>query len=434
MPQTTSTKKVPKQAPTVKYFCGFDWARHDHYFVLKDSTHTPLDEGYFANSAEGFQDFVTRLDAKRQGQPIALIIEATRGSATNVLARIEWITLYPVNPAKTRQLIELDGSGKGKNDPRDSHLLCDYLISNHTKLRTEQQRDENILCLQELVLTENEYIGEQTRLKNRIKALIAQFCPDLEAMVGEKLEIKAYTQYLLVFDPRQPAKDELVEEHLSLHHVRGKSVISAFLEKHRCLQLLPIGTKLITVHLEKLRALVRQLHTLQEELDRCETEITAYFNEFPNAEIYRSMPGLGERLAPRMAALFGKDPAKTFANKAEACAYFGQSPVTHSSGGYEKKAGQPRKRPPSRESVKKRRSCNRQARHAAYLWARSVNCLKEAHVPWQRAYLNRLKDRGDKVATRYRKLGRKMIAVLYTCLVTEQTYSFETYQSNLITT
>jgi hypothetical protein len=430
MIRVKDTSKIPNPPEEINFFCGFDWARHDHYFVLKNTSNEVLDEGYFPNSPEGFEDFLARLDACRDGRPVALIIEATRGSATSVLARVEWVKLYPVNPSKTRKLIELDGSGDGKNDPRDSHLLCDHLISNHHKLRRDYESDEDILCLRELVQTEDEYIGGQTRLKNRIKAQIGQFCPGLEAMVGNKLDIRAYTQYLLTLDPRQLAGDDKVVQLLHKHHVRSKKVVERFLERHRKLQMLPLGQKLLAVHVEKLRGLVRQLHVIQDDLGKCETEIAAYFNELPNADIYRSQPGLGERLAPRMAALFGKNPEKNFANKNEACAYFGQSPVTESSGGCDKNREPRRKRLARKKEVKKRRSCNGQARHTAFLWSRATECLSDVRAPWQRAYLARQKERGDKAATRYRKLGKKMITVLYTCLANNQPYSLDLYQKN----
>lgn len=414
-------------------FCGFDWARHDHYFVFKDGAGEVLDEGYFANSAAGFGDFLARLGTHRAGRQVHLIIEANRGSATSVLATADWITLYPFNPSKTRQLIELDGSGNGKGDPRDSHLLCDHITANHHKLRTEGERDEDILCLRELILTEDENIADQTRFKNRIRAQIAQFCPELEAMVGDKLDTRAYSHYLLKFDPLQPAPGEEVARHLRENHVRSKRVIAAFVEKHEAVAPLPPGAKLLAVHAEKLRALVRQLHAVQEELAQCQGEITAYFNELPNAEIYRSLPGLGERLAPRMAAYFGKAPTDNFASKAEAWAYFGQSPVTLSSGGHDGRGpggGRKKARRPVKKTVTKRRSSNSKARHSAYLWSRAMACLSEVNAPWQRKYLAKLKERGDGSATRYRKLGKKMIAILYACLVNNQPYSLKVYEKN----
>ena len=429
MSKAQNLEHVSSSSSEVQLFCGFDWARSDHYFVLKTRSHQILDEGYFQNTADGFQNFFKRLDAHRDGQDIALIIESNRTSAVALLGMKEWITLYPVNPAVTRKLIELEGSGKGKNDPRDSHLLCDYAIGNLHKLRIEHERDPDILCLRELVETEDELIGNRTRLKNRIAAQFAQLCPGLADLVGGKLDTKAYSEYLLRFDPRKLASDANVKKHLKAHHVNGTKTVEAFLEKHRALKVLPLDSKLVAVHLEKLRSLVRQLQLIQAELCLCKGEIEAFFSILPHAEIYRSMAGLGEALAPRMAALFGNNPEKAFANKQEVNAYFGQSPVTESSGGKDK--GRKREGEHEKKNVIKRRSCNRFARNTAYLWAGSVARLNEDYVPWQRAFLDRCKKRGDSTATRYRKLGQKMLAVLYTCLVNGELYSQETYLKNV---
>jgi hypothetical protein len=69
--------------------------------------------------------------------------------------------------------------------------------------------------------------------------------------------------------------------------------VESFLEKHRALKVLPLDSKLLAIHLEKLRSLVRQLKLTQEELCLCKGEIEAFFSALPNAEIYRSMAGLG---------------------------------------------------------------------------------------------------------------------------------------------
>lgn len=429
MSNTQTSDPIADCAPDVQFFCGFDWARHDHYFVLKTRSHRVLYEGYFQNTADGFQSFFECLETHRNGQNVALIIEGNRTGTLTLLSMKEWITLYPVNPAITRKLIELEGSGKGKNDPRDSHLLCDYAIGNLHKLRIEHERDPDIICLRELVETEDELICNRSRLKNRIKAQFAQLCPGFADLVGSKLDIKAYSEYLLRFDPRKLASDANVKKHLKAHHVNGTKTVKTFLEKHRALKVLPLDSKLVAVHLEKLRSLVRQLQLIQAELCLCKGEIEVFFSTLPNAEIYRSMAGLGEALAPRMAALFGKNPEKAFANKQEVNAYFGQSPVTESSGGKDK--GRKKEGEYEKKNVIKRRSCNRFARNTTYLWAGSVARLNEDYVPWQRAFLDRCKERGDSTATRYRKLGQKMLAVLYTCLINGELYSQETYLKNI---
>ena len=139
MSKASNSEPISDSGPELPFFCGFDWAR----------SHKVMDEGCFQNTTDGFHNFFERLDTHRDGQKIALIIESNRTSALTLLGMKEWITLYPVNPAVTRKLIE--GSGKGKSDPRDSYLVCGYAIKNLHKLRIEDERDPDILCLRELV-------------------------------------------------------------------------------------------------------------------------------------------------------------------------------------------------------------------------------------------------------------------------------------------
>ena len=145
--------------------------------------------------------------------------------------------------------------------------------------------------------------------------------------------------------------------------------------------------------------------------------IDGLFNDLPQAPIYRSMPGVGARIGPRLADLFGSEPGKTFASKAQALAYFGQTPLTLQTGSKNNKI------------VKKRTNCQRRARHAIYLWARVTNLNDRSD--WQRTYLDKCKARGDGLPTRYRKLGKKLVSILYRCLVDNVPYDREIYMKNL---
>jgi hypothetical protein len=71
-------------------------------------------------------------------------------------------------------------------------------------------------------------------------------------------------------------------------------------------------------------------------------------------------------------------------------------------------------------SVHRRIACNRHNRHTCFLWARACHMLKDAN--WQKAYLATCKDRGDALPTRYRKLGAKLMAILFRCLCSNQPY------------
>ena len=59
--------------------------------------------------------------------------------------------------------------------------------------------------------------------------------------------------------------------------------------------------------------------------------------------------------------------------------------------------------------MQKRVNCQKRARDTIYLWARVTN-LNERD-DWQRAFLDKRKEKGDGIPTRYRKLGKKLVSI-----------------------
>ena len=79
--------------------------------------------------------------------------------------------------------------------------------------------------------------------------------------------------------------------------------------------------------------------------------------------------------------------------------------------------------------MQKRVNCQKRARDTIYLWARVTN-LNERD-DWQRAFLDKRKEKGDGIPTRYRKLGKKLVSILYRCLVDGVPYDPTIYMKNL---
>ena len=416
----------PKSHPRIHFFCALDWGRRDHYYVLKDPHQKVLSEGYFESSHAGFKQFLAQLEASRGSEPVALIIEANQGAPFQALIEVPWLVLCLVNPVKTRKLQELDGSGRGKSDPRDSHLLCDYLIGHYSDLVGYVERDGLFRTLSVEVGLEEDLIAEQTRLINRIQDWIYQVCPDLRLVAG-KIKNTLFQDYVLRFSPMETDSREAVRQFLQNYRLRSADLQEQLVQQHS--QARPLGEdcRVQEALWERIRCWVRGLQTFQKELKACEKRIDKLFAQLPQAPIYRSLNMVGPRLAPRLATLFGSDPSKAFANAAQANAYFGQSPVTHSSGGMDKKKRLPSDR--DKKQVLKRLSCNRFARHTCFLWSRC--CAMSAKETWQKQFLQRHKDRGDQPGTRYRKLGRKQVQILFRCLVDNRPYDDDLFCRSL---
>ena len=145
-----------------------------------------MDEGYIVNRADGFEELFEKLDSMREGKDVAVIFEATRGSDS---LRFNWGVLAASLPSqswKTRKLNELDGSAKGKSDPRDAALLCDYLqLKADELLQQHVESDSLMLRLREAVHQERDLVHRVTKLKQRIYKQINNFCPELNHLLGD---------------------------------------------------------------------------------------------------------------------------------------------------------------------------------------------------------------------------------------------------------
>jgi Transposase IS116/IS110/IS902 family len=80
-----------------------------------------------------------------------------------------------------------------------------------------------------------------------------------------------------------------------------------------------------------LRTLAAQLRALLPFLAEYDKVLRSTFDKHPDAELFRSVPGAGEVMAPRLLTAFGADRAR-FANAEAVSTFSGIAPVTKSSG------------------------------------------------------------------------------------------------------
>ena len=151
------------------------------------------------------------------------------------------------------------------------------------------------------------------------------------------------------------------------------------------------------------RAQVALLTTLNAEIGQLEKEVGAHFGRHPDAEIYRSQPGLGPVLAPRLLAEFGDDRDR-YADAKARRNYAGTSPITRASG-------------------KKKIVMARYARNGrlADVLHQQAFCALNAS-PGARAYYDNLRARGAGHHAALRQLANRLVGILHGCLKTHTCY------------
>jgi Transposase IS116/IS110/IS902 family len=145
------------------------------------------------------------------------------------------------------------------------------------------------------------------------------------------------------------------------------------------------------------RAAVGIIAELNRQIGDLEAELATHFETHPDADIYRSLPGLGVILGARVLGEFGDDPNRYTTAKCRKN-YAGTSPLTIASG--------------KKRAVLARHVRNRRLYDAVDQWA--FCALQKS--PGARAYYDQHRAAGDLHHQALRALGNRLVGILHGCL------------------
>jgi len=135
-----------------------------------------------------------------------------------------------------------------------------------------------------------------------------------------------------------------------------------------------------------------------------ERQLAADFEAHPDAEVVRSLPGLGTILGARVLGEFGDAPDRYTTAKSRKN-YAGTSPITKASG--------------TRRMVLARHVRNQRLADAIYLWAFAALSAS----PGARAFYDSHRAAGDTHNAALRALGNRLVGILHGCLAHHAPYS-----------
>jgi Transposase IS116/IS110/IS902 family len=153
-------------------------------------------------------------------------------------------------------------------------------------------------------------------------------------------------------------------------------------------------------------ARVAVLASLNQQIAALERELGEHFDRHPDAEILRSLAGLGSVLGARVLGEFGDDPSR-YADARGRKAYAGTAPITKASG--------------RSRVVLARVARNRRLADACERWA--FSSLNSS--PGARRYYDALRVRGKTHSQATRQLANRWVGILHACLERREAYREE---------
>lgn len=393
-----------------KYFAALDWAKDHHDVVVVDSTGTIVSDFRFAHTAEGWAEFTHKMQPFA-GCPITL--ETSSGPAVDQLLQRQW-SIYPVAPTAAARYRERKAPSGTKNDRHDGWSLADALRTDGHAWRCLRPQDEATARLRALCRDEITLIEQRTLLVNQLQAALREYyVTALEAF--EDWTQPGAWQFILAFPTParlRAAGRKQWEKFLHTHKLWRPQTR----EKRQALfaQAEGLSASASVIAAKSLLAvsLARLLVTLQGQLDEYRHQIRLAFREHPDHDIFGSLPGAKDMLAPRLLAEIGSIREEYPDPDALLC-QAGTSPVEYQSGQIRR--------------CRLRRACNKVLRATVHLWAN----VSRHTSSWAGAYYCQKRAEGHSHASALRCLGKRWLKILWRLWQNRKPYDEAIYLKGL---
>jgi transposase len=375
------------------HFGGFDYAGRQHYVVVVDRAGSKLLSMEFDNNAEGLRKF---LDAVRAFPKVAFTIETSCGADVERLLEAN-LPVYPINPKSAQRYRDRKSVAGCKSDELDAFSMADALRTDGATWRRLLPIDPLTQELRVLCRDEIHLIELRTSLINQLRAALHDYYPVTLEAFSNWVSPSAW-DFVITF----PTPAELVsagkrkwQKFLYAHHMSSQQKLDERMALFaKAGEFTSPVAAVISAKSLLATTLAKQLRALEAQLCQYRSRITAMFRQHPDHNCFGSLPGAGEKLAPRLLAELGS--CREVFTSAEALqAYAGTAPVTKKSG--------------RSHVVHIRRACNCYLRSAVHLWAD----LSRPFCVWAEAYYQQKRKQGIGHAAALRCLGQRWLNILW---------------------
>jgi len=382
------------------HFAGFDWAKNEHDIAIVARDGQIVQQFRIEDTAEGWATLKERIAPYL---PLAVAIETSCGAAVDRLLQLE-VTVFPIQPMAAQRYRERKAPTGVKDNCLDAWSLADALrLDGHTwrSLRPEDPitQELRILCRDEVALIE-----QRTALVCQLQQAIYEYYPAVREAFDDwtlsavwKFIIQFSTSEILIRAGKKKWEKFLKSNGLNRPENYAKRLeIFATAGKFK-------GTAPVTAAKSVLAvAVAKQLLILQEQLTTYRCRIRELFQQHPDREIYESLPGLGDKLAPRLLSRCAGD---RFGSVQEMQCVAGTAPVSKASG--------------RMCFVNIRRACDKLLRATVHHWAN----LSRSKCAWAQAYYESKREQGKMShAAALRCLGQRWLKILNKMLETRTPY------------
>jgi len=381
-------------------FVGDDWAEAHHDIFLMDETGARWASRRLSEGLAGIGEF-HQLLARYADEPdqVVIGIETDRGLWVTALVAAGY-QVYAINPMAAARYRDRHHVSGAKSDAGDAKLLADLVRTDRHNHRRIAGDSVDVEAVKVLARAHQNLIWIRNQHTNALRSALREYYPSALEAFDDLHDRDALAVLGRAPSPLQAAG-------LSMAKIRS-ALKSAGRQRNLDTRARDIQTALRTEQLTapaavtaafaaSTRAAVGIIAELNRQIIDLETELASHFETHPDADIYRSLPGLGVILGARVLGEFGDDPNRYTDAKCRKN-YAGTSPLTVASG--------------KKRAVMARHVRNRRLYDAIDQWA--FCALRTS--PGARTFYDARRTAGDLHHQALRALANRLVGVLHGCL------------------
>lgn len=389
-------------------YVGLDWAdkKHDVCVQFKNGDrifhvieHTP----------EALDIWLNELHQRVKGR-IAIAVELKKGPVVYALQKYPFVTVFPVHALSLARYRQAFWPSGAKDDPQDAELALDLMLRYPHKIKAIEADNPDIRLLQQLVEQRRLLVEDKRRFVNRLINTLKQYYPQPLEWFSHR-DSSLFCELIIRWPSLQQLKRARSDTVRHFMNAKGGPAV-AYTEQRvaSIASAIPLTTDKTVIEANTLMAtaLASQIKLTGDLIRTYDERIESLFDTLPDAELFKSLPGMGPCMGPRMLAALG-DNRNRFNSAEEIQNYAGIAPVTERSG--------------QKSWVHWRWQCAKFVRQTFVEWtAKTVNSSY-----WARLYYQGQREKGKSHQSAIRALAFKWIRIIYRCWKTRTRYDEAKY-------
>jgi len=391
-------------------FVGDDWAEAHHDVHLMNQDGHKLAARHLPEGLQGIAELHAVI-AEHCDDPSEVIIgiETDRGPWVQALLGAGYL-VYAINPLMVARYRERHNVAGAKSDAGDAKALADLVRTDRHNHRPIAGDSSQVDGLKVLARAHQNLIWERTRHTNRLRNALREYYPAALVAFEDLAHHDALAVLAAFPSPTTGAAASITQIRAVLKRGgRQRNLDKRAGEIKTALRSpqLAASPGVAAAYAATAGSTLGIIAEIVDQITALETELASSFEQHPDTDVYRSLPGLGVVLGARVLAEFGDDPERYNDAKSRRN-YAGTSPLTVASG--------------KSRVIKARFVKNRRLYDAIDQWA---FCATNAS-PGCRQFYDLRRAAGDLHHQALRALGNRLVGYLHGCLTSRTCYNEHT--------